>query len=52
MIGWLTQLQHTRGKNAWFVMILEEKLDDFNRRLYVPQSPASMDDPAATASTP
>ena len=37
MIGWLTQLQHTRGKNVWFVMILEQKLDDFNRRLYVPQ---------------
>ena len=37
MIGWLTQLQHTRGKNVWFVMILEEKLDDFNRRLFVPQ---------------
>jgi hypothetical protein len=33
MIGWLPQLQHTRGKNVWSVMILEEKLDDFNRRL-------------------
>jgi hypothetical protein len=37
MIGWLTQLQHTRGRNVWFVMILEEKLDDFNRRIFVPQ---------------
>jgi hypothetical protein len=37
MIAWLSQLQHTRGKNVWFVMILEEKLDDFNRKLFVPQ---------------
>ena len=37
MIGWLTQLQHTRGKNVWFVGILDEKLDDFNRRVFVPQ---------------
>jgi len=34
MIGWLTHLQHTRSKNIWFVGILEEKLDDYNRRLY------------------
>lgn len=37
MIGWLTHLQHTRGKNIWFVGILDEKLDDFNRRIYQPQ---------------
>ena len=37
MIGWLTHLQHTRGKNIWFVGILDEKLDDFNRRHFVPQ---------------
>lgn len=37
MIGWLTHLQHTRGKNIWFVGILDEKLDDFNRRVYQPQ---------------
>lgn len=37
MIGWLTHLQHTRGKNVWFVGILDEKTDDFNRRVYTPQ---------------
>ena len=37
MIGWLTHLQHTRGKNIWFVGILDEKLDDFNRKIFVPQ---------------
>lgn len=34
MIAWLTHLQHTRGKNVWFVGILDEKLDDFNRRTF------------------
>lgn len=34
MIAWLTHLQHTRNKNVWFVGILDEKTDDFNRRLY------------------
>ena len=33
MIAWLTHLQHTRGKSVWFVGILEEKIDDFGRRL-------------------
>ena len=37
MIAWLTHLQHTRGKNIWFVGILDEKTDDFNRRYYQPQ---------------
>ena len=37
MIAWLTHLQHTRGKNIWFVGILDEKLDDFNRRIFTPQ---------------
>ena len=37
MIGWLTHLQHTRAKNVWFVGILDEKLDDFNRRFFAPQ---------------
>ena len=37
MIAWLTHLQHTRGKNIWFVGILDEKLDDFNRKVFVPQ---------------
>lgn len=37
MIGWLTHLQHTRNKNIWFVGILDEKVDDFNRKVYSPQ---------------
>ena len=37
MIAWLTHLQHTRGQNVWFVGILDEKLDDFNRKVFVPQ---------------
>ena len=37
MIAWLTHLQHTRGKNIWFVGILDEKLDDFNRKVFTPQ---------------
>jgi hypothetical protein len=34
MIAWLTHLQHTREKNVWFVGILEEKLDEFNRKSF------------------
>lgn len=30
MIGWLTHLQHTRGKNVVFVGILENLKDEFN----------------------
>jgi hypothetical protein len=37
MIAWLTHLQHTRSKNVWFVGILDEKMDDFNRKLFTPQ---------------
>ena len=37
MIGWLTHLQHTRGKNVWFVGILDEKTDDFGRKMFTPQ---------------
>jgi hypothetical protein len=37
MINWLTHLQHTRNKNIWFVGILDQKLDDFNRKIYSPQ---------------
>ena len=37
MIGWLTHLQHTRRKNVWFVGILNEALDDFNRRVFTLQ---------------
>ena len=37
MIGWITHLQHTRMKDVFFVGILDEKLDDFNRKIFVPQ---------------
>jgi hypothetical protein len=37
MIGALTHLQHARGKNVIFVAILDERLDDFNRKVFVPQ---------------
>jgi hypothetical protein len=37
MIGALTHLQHARGKNVVFVAILDERLDDFNRKVFVPQ---------------
>lgn len=37
MIGWLTHLQHARARNVIFVGILDEKLDDFNRRVFSPQ---------------
>ena len=37
MVAWLTHLQHTRNKNIWFVGILDERTDDYNRKLYVPQ---------------
>lgn len=37
MLGWLTHLQHVRNKNIWFVGILDEKLDEFNRKVYTPQ---------------
>lgn len=37
MIAWITHLQHTRVKNVFFVGILDEKLDDFNRKIFAPQ---------------
>ena len=37
MIGWITHLQHTRAKDMFFVGILDEKLDDFNRKIFLPQ---------------
>jgi len=37
MISWLTQLQHTKGKNIWFVGLLDKKIDDFNRVQWTPQ---------------
>ena len=37
MIAWITQLQHVGGKNIWFVGLLDEKRDDFNRIYFEPQ---------------
>lgn len=37
MLAWLIHLQHTRNKNIWFLGILDEKTDDFNRRYFEPQ---------------
>ena len=37
MISALTHLQHARGKNVVFVAILDERLDDYNRTVFVPQ---------------
>jgi len=37
MIAWLTHLQHTRNKNIWFVGILDERIDDFNRKVFTAQ---------------
>ncbi|AIF81435.1 hypothetical protein I862_04375 [endosymbiont of Acanthamoeba sp. UWC8] len=37
MISWLTHLQHTRDKNIWFVGILDERSDEFNRKVFAPQ---------------
>ena len=37
MIGALTHLQHAREKHIIFVCLLDERLDEFNRRIYAPQ---------------
>ena len=37
MISALTHLQHARGKNVVFVAILDERRDDYNRKVFVPQ---------------
>lgn len=37
MIAWLTQFQHTRNKHVWFVGILNETTDEFNRKVFAPQ---------------
>ena len=37
MIQWLSQLQHIKGVNVWFVGLLDEKTDDFNRTVWSPQ---------------
>jgi hypothetical protein len=34
LIQWLTHLQHARGKNVWFCCLLDDKLEDFNRRVF------------------
>ena len=34
MITWLTHLQHVEGRNIWLTCILEEKLDEFNRKVF------------------
>ncbi len=34
MIAWLTHLQHARARNVVFVGILDEKLDDFNKKVF------------------
>jgi len=37
LLGALTHLQHTRDKHIVLLGILEEKLDDFNHRVFIPQ---------------
>lgn len=37
MVAWMTHLQHTPQKNVWLVGILDEKVDDYGRRQFVPQ---------------
>ena len=37
MIAALNHLQHVRGKHVIYVGILEERVDDFNRRIFQPQ---------------
>ena len=34
MMAWVTQLQHTKGKNVIFLAIQDVKTDDFNRQTY------------------
>jgi hypothetical protein len=34
MVAWLTHIQHTRGRHVWFVGILDERVDEFNRKFY------------------
>ena len=37
MVGFLTQLQHARGKNVWFVGILDKIKDDYGRTEWAAQ---------------
>ena len=41
MIQLLTHIQHIRNKHIFFVGLLDEKVDDFNRTIYVPQMDGS-----------
>lgn len=34
MVSWITHLQHAIFKNIWFVGVLDEKLDEFNRKIF------------------
>ena len=34
MIAWLTHLQHARARNVVFVGILDERVDDFNKKVF------------------
>ena len=34
MVAWLTHLQHARDRHVWFVGILDERIDEFNRRYH------------------
>ena len=37
MIAWLTHLQHARARNVVLVGILDERFDDFNKKVFSPQ---------------
>jgi hypothetical protein len=37
MLAWCRHLQHAKGKNIWFVSLLDEKQDEFNRLVRSPQ---------------
>lgn len=37
MLTALTHLQHARGKNVIFVAILDERVDDYNKKFFTPQ---------------
>lgn len=37
MIAWITQLQHIGSRNVWFVGLLDQKRDEFNRPYFEPQ---------------
>jgi hypothetical protein len=37
MVNWLTHLQHAKGVNVWFAAILDEKKDEFDRTVFIPQ---------------